>query len=179
MGASDEAAPTARTEDGFGAIFKAVFGTEPTTGGPPFTHTFSLPVDPWENWQEGDPEPEIPSGLTMGEWRDGDWWWLSFCDPNRPAGQQSLGVAIVRPSEWSPGLQALASEMREVVGHPRPADWTPGDRGLVGAISMANRLKLNPGGEVAGVPIPADHVPDLRYRNRLLTRAEADEAGRA
>ena len=71
-------------------------------------------------------------------------WWLSFADPDLPAGTQFLGVCIVE------------------------AD------GPVSAVAQASLLGINPGGEVgiAG-PAPLD-VWGPEYRNRLLDRAEAE-----
>ena len=50
------------------------------------------------------------------------WWWLSFCDQQRPKGSQFLGVAIVH------------------------AD------GLMDAMQEARRRGCNPGGEVMAFP---------------------------
>jgi len=52
------------------------------------------------------------------------WWWLSFCDPEKPAGQRFVGVTLVRGSAF---LQA---------------------------VQEAHRLGINPGGEVKGTQIP-------------------------
>ncbi len=75
------------------------------------------------------------------------WWWLSFCDGQRPRGSQLLGVCVVQ-----------------------------GD-GLMGAIQEAHRLGCNPGGEVLGTPIrKGEWLPKKKWRGRLLTRAQAEEA---
>ena len=72
------------------------------------------------------------------------WWWLSFTDASRPKGSQFLGVAIVEA------------------------------RGIAGAVTAAHRLGINPGGAVLAIAIPPEHVPALSYRNRLLSRDEAE-----
>lgn len=78
-------------------------------------------------------------------------YFLSFVDPDRPAGQQFLGGCLVKAPY---GMPALA--VREA--------WT---------------RQCNPGGECAltefqsGVPFP-DAVFE-RYGNRLLDRAECEE----
>lgn len=74
------------------------------------------------------------------------WWWLSFCDPARPKGEQFLGVAIVRAG------------------------------GVVSAAAEAGRLGINPGGEVAGADLPMepDEAWRLAWCERLLTREEAE-----
>lgn len=70
------------------------------------------------------------------------WWWLSFADGDRPAGQQFLGVAVVR----APGF------------------------GL--AVMRAHELKINPGGEVSGQLIPAGVPPPTEMLDKLLIDKE-------
>lgn len=72
------------------------------------------------------------------------WWWLSFCDTERPAGEQFLGVAIVE----APNVPM--------------------------ATVRAWDLGVNPGGQVAAYDVPAGHLPAVEWRDRLLTRAEAE-----
>lgn len=79
----------------------------------------------------------------------GGWWWLSFADGNLPEGEQFLGVAIV-----------------------------PGG-GIMEAVLNAKFLGCNPGGEVMGIQIPDEHVPHERYRHRLLSKQDLEEAGLA
>jgi hypothetical protein len=47
--------------------------------------------------------------------------------------------------------------------------------GFATALLEANRLKINPHGEVMGHPVPSDHTPAPKFRNRLLTKAELEE----
>lgn len=75
-------------------------------------------------------------------------WWLSFCDSDRPKGQQFLGVAIV-----------CAHAFTE-------------------AITAAHVLGINPGGEVQGHAIPPDKLVPSQWVERLLTRAECEELER-
>jgi hypothetical protein len=73
--------------------------------------------------------------------------WLSFCDPEKPKGEQFLGACVV-------------------MGHN------------VGVASMiAHVLGCNPGGEVAGCPIPDEHIPLIRpkWLARVLTKQECKE----
>lgn len=77
------------------------------------------------------------------------WWWLSFCDPDKPEGEQFLGVCIVHGGGGGEAIQNA---------------WTIG---------------CNPGGEVMSIPIPEQHVPDEQYRRRLLSKEELEEAGLA
>jgi hypothetical protein len=75
-------------------------------------------------------------------------WWLSFCDTDRPAGQQFLGACLVRAGS------------------------------LPEAITVSHLLGVNPGGEIEILgPIPpekVDKIP-LKWVNRLLSREEIDE----
>lgn len=71
-------------------------------------------------------------------------WWLSFADPDAPEGTQFLGVAIVQAPTF-------------------PA-----------AVTRSHVLTVNPGGEVACMgPIPHEYVGP-QWRDRLLTKAEAE-----
>jgi hypothetical protein len=90
------------------------------------------------------------SGWGAAYWSavDSQWWWMSFCGAERPAGQQFLGVAIIDAPTFEDALTK---------------SWLTG---------------VNPGGEILAGPIPAAHVPPLAYRNRLLDRVAADEAAR-
>jgi hypothetical protein len=60
-----------------------------------------------------------------------------------------------------------------------PDGWRGGvivlAHGFATALLEATRLKINPHGEVYGHPVPKDHIPDRRFRNRLLTKAELEE----
>lgn len=67
-------------------------------------------------------------------------WWLSFCDPDKPAGSQFLGACIVEADHFSD------------------------------AIATAWRRKCNPGGEVAAFECPKDKTVDPKWMNRLLSR---------
>ncbi len=71
------------------------------------------------------------------------WWWLSFCDPDRPEGEQFLGVALVQ-AEDEYGVA--------------PAAWVAG---------------CNPGGEIGMMRIPDKVPVPVEYQHRLLSRAEA------
>ncbi len=71
-------------------------------------------------------------------------WWLSFCDPERPKGEQFLGVAIVEATD------------------------------IVSAAQVAYALGCNPGGEIRGFPISEKHwaATGPEWRGRLLTKEE-------
>lgn len=82
-------------------------------------------------------------------------YWLSFCDPAKPAGSQFLGVAIVE-----------ATSVRDAI----KTAWAHG---------------CNPGGEVQTVALPPiDRLPEERARllaetpfNTLMDRAELERRG--
>lgn len=67
------------------------------------------------------------------------WWWLSFADGDRHAGQQFLGIAVVRAAGF--GL----------------------------AVMQTHALGINPGGEVQGKEIRANCPPPDELLNRLVT----------
>jgi hypothetical protein len=72
-------------------------------------------------------------------------FWLSFVHIDRAIGDRCVGACVVEADDF------------------------------VGAIEEAWRLGINPGGEVAGLPIPADKYSKFpeSMRTRLLTRDEA------
>lgn len=78
-------------------------------------------------------------------------WWLSFCDPELPAGRQFLGACIV------PG------------GH------------VADAAREARARGCNPGGEVKGHEIPEDSAKliDDGWKGKLLTRTQCQELNEA
>lgn len=68
-------------------------------------------------------------------------WWLSFCDPELPAGNRFLGACIV------PGLD------------------------MVSAIQKAHSLGCNPGGEVSGMEILSPfHKHLVPFAGELMDR---------
>ncbi len=50
-------------------------------------------------------------------------------------------------------------------------------RSMEEAVTISHRLKLNPGGQVAGFPMPASVVPPLSHVGRLLSKAELNSLG--
>jgi len=70
------------------------------------------------------------------------WWWLSFCDPSKPVGQQFLGACVIRGAS------------------------------IEAAVRNAHLFAINPGGEVQGLEIPDRiTVPEWAHK-RLLTHEE-------
>jgi hypothetical protein len=79
-------------------------------------------------------------------------WWLSFCDPAKPPGEQFLGVCLVE------------------------ADNYPS------AIRRAWREGCNPGGEINGFDLPLDKLTNAKRvilakapHHTLLTKAQLEE----
>lgn len=69
-----------------------------------------------------------------------DYWWLSFCDPDKPEGTQFLGAIIVKA------------------------------HGITDAITKCNAMMINPGGEVKGMPIPITEETQKRLTPDVLHR---------
>ena len=92
-------------------------------------------------------ETKLPLDAALGLFEpaeDAPLWMMSFCDPDRPAGTQYLGGAVIQ----APTLAA--------------------------AITRSHVLKVNPGGEVATAgPLPAAWIGP-EWRDRLLTREEVE-----
>lgn len=77
-------------------------------------------------------------------------WWLSFCDPAKPKGEQFIGICIVEAVDQ------------------------------ITAVKVTHALGINPGGEVAFMDIREDKAAMLSfdllpYQNKLIPRTEALE----
>ncbi len=65
-------------------------------------------------------------------------YWLSFCDTDRPTGQQFLGVVLVDVTEADAEWERVIRAMRDQDEGP----W------IAACITKAWEAKVNPGGEV-------------------------------
>jgi len=79
-------------------------------------------------------------------------WWLSFCDPAKPKGEQFLGVCLVEAPDYP------------------------------SAIRRAWRKQCNPGGVIAGFDLPIAAMTNEKRvilakapRDTLLSKAQLDE----
>ena len=92
-------------------------------------------------------------------------FWLSFCDADRPTGQQFLGACLVDVSAAEADEAAIMVMLRFPMAQPG-AEWA------AAATRKAHRLGCNPGGEVASYEISADN-PNLSHYQRgvLMDRA--------
>lgn len=97
-------------------------------------------------------------------------FWLSFCDTNKPSGEQFLGVCLVEPNEIDM-MFAMTKALEINPDCTEPAWW------LAAACTKAHEMKCNPGGQVMGVMVPED----LEYRakkyprNKLLSKKELED----
>lgn len=75
------------------------------------------------------------------------YYWLSFCDPDRPKGTQFLGICIVEAAD------------------------------LPTAITKSHVLECNPGGEVLSIEFEPDKcpLPIAVVENRFLNRQQMEE----
>lgn len=107
-------------------------------------------------------DPPPPVSISFGQWIDisylfnptvrvASWHWLSFSDESPPAGRGFLGVAIVNAPSF------------------------------LDAVTRANMLGINPGGEVRGIELPDGIDADAleRFGHRLLTKAELADFDKA
>lgn len=101
-------------------------------------------------------------------------WWLSFCDSERPTGEQFLGVAIVDVTA-AEAARAKALIDMQFPQHQPGAEW------IAAATQKAWAMGCNPGGEVGSARI--DDAPTFAEmnascpRNRLLSKAELTVLG--
>jgi hypothetical protein len=98
-------------------------------------------------------------------------YWLSFCDPDKPEGQQFLGVVVIDVSEED---AAAAKPVIDVLfpRHDAGAEW------IAAAQRKCWQLGCNPGGQVAAFEKPAAYEwPADVPRGRLLQRGELEALG--
>jgi hypothetical protein len=88
-------------------------------------------------------------------------FWLSFCDSERPKGQQFLGACIVEVT----AADAEEAFYRLALDFPLAQ---PGAEWIAAACGKAHALKCNPGGEMASMELPADHPNLERYQFGVL-----------
>lgn len=96
-------------------------------------------------------------------------FWLSFCDAERPKGQQFLGACVVEVTAAEADDAALVVAVQFPFAEP-DAEW------IAAAMSKAHRLGCNPGGEVATVELPNDHPNLSRYTFGVLMDRPTIEA---
>jgi len=110
--------------------------------------------------------------------------------PVGPIGQESENVDDTKPVKpGSPEWQARVDRMLDEEA-TQPLGWwylsyadkdgfrggvIVETRGFTSAAMVSNVFGLSPGGEVRGMPIPTDKVPEAHYRYRLLTKAQLEE----
>lgn len=75
-------------------------------------------------------------------------YWLSFADPDLPAGAQFLGALIVEADSF------------------------------IEAVQTSHRIGQNPGGEVKGVPVPPGRAIPEAFVGRLLSKDDVCELDR-
>lgn len=97
-------------------------------------------------------------------------YWLSFVDPDRPAGQRFLGVAIVEVT----ATEAAAARPR------LPPQAKPGMEWHGAALRKAWQTGCNPGGEVEHYELDPAHLasaPSALPRHRLMQKPELQALG--
>lgn len=111
----------------------------------------------------------MKKGMTLEPHADDELrtFWLSFCDSDRPAGDQFLGVCIVDVT----GTDANEAQIDVLLRFPlaqEGAEW------LAAASRKCHRLGINPGGEMASFDITGLTPPEsvTIVKNRLLSKAD-------
>lgn len=96
-------------------------------------------------------------------------FWLSFCDDDRPQGQQFLGVCVVDVTTTDAD-EALADIAMRFPQAKDGAEW------IAAASKKAWREGCNPGGEMASADITEAlaYAPVPVPRNRLMSFADLE-----
>ena len=96
-------------------------------------------------------------------------FWLSFCDVDKPEGQQFLGACLIQVSE-ADAMDALVDILLRFPHAQEGAEW------LGAAVKKAHRLGCNPGGEVASMEVELDNPNLSRFQlNTLMDRATIEQ----
>lgn len=99
--------------------------------------------------------------------------WMSFSDPDRPVGEQFLGVCVIDVTD----AEAAAAVPRMRAMFPKAKD---GAEWLFVAMERSHQLGINPGGSVGSAETPRD-VFDQKSpgcpRDRLMLKPELVERG--
>jgi len=96
-------------------------------------------------------------------------YWLSFCDSDRPTGQQFLGAVVVDVTEAD---AQLALQLFPTMHDQQEGPW------IAAAVRACWKARVNPGGEVASLRV--DDAPEFARRSphyprlQLLSRADVD-----
>lgn len=97
-------------------------------------------------------------------------FYLSFCDHERPRGEQFLGACLVDVTEDD----ARAARTVIALQFPEARD---GAEWLAAASRQAWLVGCNPGGQILAADV-TDSVEKDRYpRNKLMSRAELEQLG--
>lgn len=101
-------------------------------------------------------------------------FWLSFCDGDRPAGEQFLGVCLVDVDE----TEALFAHTLLRYKQKLPNAIARRNKWLAAAVSKTWRIGCNPGGGIAGFDITDCPHPEklaAAPRDILLSRQDLEE----
>ena len=103
-------------------------------------------------------------------------YWLSFCDNEKPQGQQFLGACIIE-------VEAIDAERAKALIDLQFPQHAPGAEWTAAATQKAHRQGCNPGGQVMSIDmtenLPSDRVEHWQAipRNRLMDRDELQQRG--
>lgn len=113
----------------------------------------------WEKQHRDCAEPHRPAAKIF---------WMSFCDGDRPEGQQFLGACIISVSAAEAEDCMVDMLLRFPFAQP-DAEW------IAAATKKAWALGCNPGGEIATHEIPPDHPMLAHYTQGILMDRETIE----
>jgi hypothetical protein len=97
-------------------------------------------------------------------------FWLSFCDPDLPKGEQFLGACLIEVT----AADAHEATIRPFPFAPAGSDW------LAAALRKANSLGCNPGGEVEALEVDISNPHLARHPfGVLMDRATIERLDKA
>jgi hypothetical protein len=97
-------------------------------------------------------------------------FWLSFTDPDRPKGEQFLGIALIDVTD----ADAARAKTEVAARFPHARE---GSEWIAAATQVAWAMGCNPGGEMLTIDVTGEYDTDKLPRNRLLSKADLNDCG--
>ena len=88
-------------------------------------------------------------------------FWMSFCDPDKPKGQQFLGACVIDVTREEADEAQIDVMLRFPFAQPG-ADW------IAAATRKAHELGCNPGGEIMTTDVPPENPLLAHYQRGVL-----------
>ena len=134
---------------------------------------FSGSGDTYEAGRRAEREHQCPGPTVQPTATEPQTWWHSFCDSDRPKGQQFLGALVMDVT--ADEINAIRDEVdtRQMLNFV-PLSHDVDVYGMAASIRKAHQLGVNPGGEVQSGRIDGHQEAAVYPRAVLLSRGDIE-----